>query len=267
MEFEEACAQEATMSEAFEKKDWEEALIVYRASKEMFAVVLEDPRARESVEALPRFLRRFTRGAVLAYVLTKGIEVLERQKSYGEVVGLIEFLLAQETYLPHYHGHWYERLVLDLDLHLRRPGDALRAIERGLGDRNVREARKLSLVQRANMICNRKSLKGRYADRLQDFEACHSDWAALSGLETPSEKVRGRLINSGNAQGGRTTFRFDVSGGESLLCSVEEFVRNHFKRERGLKNGLHGEGSVVNSVCGLLFWDIIYDTPLPDVFR
>jgi hypothetical protein len=48
---------------------------------------------------------------------------------------------------------------------------------------------------------------------------------------------------------------------------VEEFVREHYKSELNYSNGLHGEGSVVNTVAGVLFWDIIYELPVPDAFR
>jgi hypothetical protein len=54
---------------------------------------------------------------------------------------------------------------------------------------------------------------------------------------------------------------------ESLLCSVEEFVREYYKSELNFSHGLHGEGAVVNTVTGILFWDIIYDVPVPDAFR
>ncbi len=73
------------MSEAFEAKDWDDALSVYQNARRMFESILSDKAMSEHVESLPRFLRRFTRGAVLAYVLTKGVEVLERKKEYEQV--------------------------------------------------------------------------------------------------------------------------------------------------------------------------------------
>jgi len=52
-----------------------------------------------------------------------------------------------------------------------------------------------------------------------------------------------------------------------LLCSVEEFVREHYKNELNFSHGLHGEGAVVNTIAGILFWDVIYELPVPDAFR
>jgi hypothetical protein len=48
---------------------------------------------------------------------------------------------------------------------------------------------------------------------------------------------------------------------------VEEFVREHYKSELNFSHGLHGEGAVVNTITGLLFWDIVYDLEVPDAFR
>ena len=53
----------------------------------------------------------------------------------------------------------------------------------------------------------------------------------------------------------------------SLLCSVEEYVKDFYKKQKGYTNGLHAEGSLINSITNILFWDIIFDLELPDVFR
>ena len=34
-----------------------------------------------------------------------------------------------------------------------------------------------------------------------------------------------------------------------------------------LFTGVHDEGGIINALFGLIFWDIIYDYPVPDVFR
>jgi len=54
---------------------------------------------------------------------------------------------------------------------------------------------------------------------------------------------------------------------ENILCSVEEYVHEYYKKELGFTNGLHAEGSLINTVCWLLFWDVVYDVPVPDAFR
>lgn len=53
--------------------------------------------------------------------------------------------------------------------------------------------------------------------------------------------------------------------GDVTLCSVEELVLQHYM-ENGYTHGVHGEGSTLWAVIGLLFWDIIYLSDVTDVF-
>ena len=57
----------------------------------------------------------------------------------------------------------------------------------------------------------------------------------------------------------------NMDGGDVTLCSVEELALQHYK-ENGYTDGLHGEGSTLWTVVGLLFWDIIYQSDVADVF-
>lgn len=68
-----------------------------------------------------------------------------------------------------------------------------------------------------------------------------------------------------NRPGAKTVFVFD-DGIDNILCSVEEYVREFYKA-KGLTEGLHGEGAVVNTICALLFWDVLYELSPPDVYR
>lgn len=56
-----------------------------------------------------------------------------------------------------------------------------------------------------------------------------------------------------------------MEDGNITLCSVEELVLQHYM-ENGYTHGVHGEGSTLWTVVGLLFWDIIYSSDVPDVF-
>lgn len=56
-----------------------------------------------------------------------------------------------------------------------------------------------------------------------------------------------------------------MNDGDVTLCSVEELVLQHYM-ENGYTCGLHGEGSTLWTVVGLLFWDIIYHSDVADVF-
>ena len=59
-------------------------------------------------------------------------------------------------------------------------------------------------------------------------------------------------------QGGKSIFVFgEKDKGDQLLCSVEDFVKESYKRE-GYQFGVHAEGSVVNTIFTILFWDILH---------
>ena len=60
-----------------------------------FALALEDADLTEHVRSLPRFLRKFTVGSVLAYALTKCVDLLEKRRKYEEATALLRTLLAQ----------------------------------------------------------------------------------------------------------------------------------------------------------------------------
>eukprot|EP00095_Tigriopus_kingsejongensis_P006449 maker-scaffold384_size188899-snap-gene-0.29 protein:Tk06449 transcript:maker-scaffold384_size188899-snap-gene-0.29-mRNA-1 annotation:"coiled-coil domain-containing protein mtmr15" len=257
-----ACAIEAKMAEAFEKKDWLEAEKVHLEAKDVFQAILDHEANQVKAKNLPPFLRKFTRGAVLAFVLTKGVDVLERNKKHAQAVELIQRLLNQDVYLPDYRGHWYERLVLDLDQHLKKPQISLEKVIQGLDDANVREARKLSLFQRVDKICGAK--KNADLKSQLNLVRARPDWRLIP--ETPKVTIQGRLMPKDNLPGSKTVFVFDTGNNSSILCSVEGYAKEHYKT-LGFPQGLHGEGAVVNTITALLFWDILYDLDVPDAFR
>lgn len=274
LDFEEAGSLESRMSDAFDKKDWTSARLIYEEALAMFHSTLARRRRRGSgdddddvethVLSLPLFLRRFTRGAVLAYVLTKSVEVLERAKEHSLAVDLLRTLLAQNVYLPHYRGLWYDRLVLDLDMHLKQPQASLDEIKAGLADSRVREGRKLALCQRAMKICNTKKNLKLKESLATDFESL-PDWPRLD--DTPKVTIQGRLMPKHHSGvGAKTVFLFQKRD-EDILCSVEEYTREYYKAHEDFSHGLHGEGAVVNTICSLLFWDVLYDCRVPDAFR
>ncbi len=259
LHFEQVCSLESSMSEAFADKNWDEAGVIGHEAIGLFNQILNDQDVSDHVKALPKFLRKFTSGSVLAYVVTKCVEVFERAKNYEKAVETLQSLLGQDLYLPDYHGFWHERLAQDLD-HLKQMDKCLETILDGLNNPNVQEARLLALCYRANKICNAKS--GKFKQRLQDF-TYHPRWTMPP--DPGAVTISGKLLPKQNVNS-KTVFIMEGED-EDVLCSVEEFVREHYKRHEGFTNGVHGEGAVVNTVAAILFWDIIFDLDIPDVFR
>jgi Fanconi-associated nuclease 1 len=49
------------------------------------------------------------------------VEVLQKVKDYTEANTVLEELLNQSVHCQHYRGHWWDRLALNLDQHLKKP--------------------------------------------------------------------------------------------------------------------------------------------------
>ena len=64
------------------------------------------------------------------------------------------------------------------------------------------------------------------------------------------------MMPKANLPGEKSLFIFEgkSENENDLICSVEEYVKNYFKAERGYTNGLHAEGSVVNTITAIIFW-------------
>ena len=95
-------------------QDYEKALAVIedRGVVSRFESVCSE---QAHASSLPPFLRKFTQGSVMAYVLTKAVDACEKLRDYNQAVQLLRILLSQDLYLIDYRGLWYERLTLDLD--------------------------------------------------------------------------------------------------------------------------------------------------------
>ena len=52
-----------------------------------------------------------------------------------------------------------------------------------------------------------------------------------------------------------------------LICQIFVFYIMFLFNYLCFVSGVHDEGSTVKSLFGLIFWDIIYEHPVPDVFR
>ena len=70
-------------------------------------------------KTIPDFLRPFTAFSVYTRILNQGVELLQRRKDYQGAVSLLRKLLGQRVYCVDYRGHWWERLALNYDAHLK----------------------------------------------------------------------------------------------------------------------------------------------------
>jgi len=263
LRFEAAVRLEEKLEAAMLAKDWEAGYLVYIQIKAEFESLLFDPDLMKSVYELPVFLRKLTAPAVLVYGLSRSVELLEKMKKYGEAVQLLENLLETD-FLHKYRGAWYERLSLDLENHLKKPKLALDKIDLALQDAKVRGGRRLSLHHRILKICRAKRNQALEAE-LDRFQA-RPDWEDPGSEDLPTVVIAGKMVSKDGASTTKSVFILSNPEGGITYCNVEELVREHYKGE-GLYEGSHAEGAVLNSILGLLFWDIIYLAEVPDAFR
>ena len=270
LQFEEAYSLESTFAELCEAENYEAAISLRKDAEDLFLKTLKCSDYTDHALSLPIFLRKFTPGSILAYLLSKMVDTYERLKDHKNAVVLLRTLIDQVLYLPSYHGFWYERLCLDLDIHLKEPKKALQEAGRALEDPYVRQARRLALCRRIKYICNakkNKEIKEHYGEEtleaIENMYPQNFDEVLIQGRIMPKAPNHDRT----GLQGGKSIFVFgDKCQGEQLLCSVEEFVKETY-RCKGYPHGIHAEGSVVNTIFTILFWDIIYMDDIPDVFR
>lgn len=119
----EAALLELQVRESYDNKQWEMLVDQTEPIAQLFSEYLEN--YRDDDLKLPLFLRRYTAGSVYVYTFNKRIEALQCLKRYEEAVDLIRMLIQQEVYLPTHRGHWYERLALNLEQHLKQPYEVL----------------------------------------------------------------------------------------------------------------------------------------------
>ena len=270
LQFENACTLEANFVEACDELNRDRAIECGKEAEELFSESLNKQEYTEHAASLPEFLKKFTPGSILAYLLSQMVEFYEKLKYHEKAVVLLRNLIAQDMYLPKYHGHWYERLCLDLDQHLKKPKEALLEAGKGLKDQNVRIARRFALCRRIKQICCAKKnvkIREHYGENALDIIV------NMYPQEFDEVIIKGRImpkapnISNKGLQGGKSIFVFGEKGkGEQLLCSVEEFVKESY-RTKGYPYGVHAEGSTVNTIFTILFWDILYKDDMPDVFR
>ncbi|ESP00585.1 hypothetical protein LOTGIDRAFT_157864 [Lottia gigantea] len=257
--YEKALQYEADMINFTEKSKWEDAYQLYLVVKQEFSKI---PKKQKTFESkLPDFLRRYTVGYQLVRILSQGIEILQRRKDYHGAIELIESLLQQQIYCLDYHGYWWERRVLNLGTHLKKPQEALELVKKGMADENVRGGHRLALYQRAEKICQTTSLKIKH--RLTEFT--HEEV-----IVAPKTTVEGRIIPY-SLPGVRHQFMTQDSyfNGKGLdeqvtMCNVEQVVLDYYKQD--YPEGLHAEGAIISTLFSLFFWDILF-MDVPDAFH
>ncbi|XP_069137446.1 fanconi-associated nuclease 1-like [Argopecten irradians] len=260
LRFANAVTKESDILTRIEKKDFDGAFDIFQSAEKEYDLLLRDPAVLRHDTNLPDFLRSYTACGVCVRVMNQGVEILQRRKDYTQAAKLLEKLLSQQTYCVTYRGHWWERLALNYDAHLKQPAKALKCIGEALDDKYVRTGHRLALYQRAEKICT--APKSKFKEKMDNF---YHDPV----LDYPEVYLDGKVLPD-NVPGARFKFLMATPGSEDnpdnlTFCGVEQLVMEHYL-QNGFTDGLHAEGSTVSCLFVLFFWDIIYYN-IPDAFH
>uniref|UniRef100_A0A0K0DH29 Fanconi-associated nuclease n=1 Tax=Angiostrongylus cantonensis TaxID=6313 RepID=A0A0K0DH29_ANGCA len=206
--------------------------------------------SRAKAASLPIFLRRFTTFEVLMRCTMHGAGVLERQKKYAIAISWQRFLLKTPELKPFcssHRGALWDRLALNLDAHMKEREEALREIEEGMNDDAVATKDKLMLQVFYPCI---------YNIYFKDELRCRFRYKEICGIVLSKDLGDSRV----------NRFVLNDTDGHCVECSVEEVVRKYYIEYEGFSSGVHAEGSIWHTVLGMLFYDIIFDNSVKNVW-
>ncbi|GAB4815648.1 hypothetical protein N2152v2_002694 [Parachlorella kessleri] len=197
---------------------------------------------------LPLFLKRFNAGWVYCMMATLGVSLLERGRKYQEAIERLQQLLGGEC-CPSRRGEWWLRLSLDSE-HLGRGQASLEIAEAALADEWLSHGDRLALQRRVLRL-------GKPPHRWRK-----PGWAGEASREPRERRIEAAPLSS--AVGLKSRFQ----GLDGEQCTVEELALQYYASEAGGGwQGVHSEGGVWATLFGLLLWDVLFCTDVPDVLR
>ncbi|XP_041034434.1 fanconi-associated nuclease 1 isoform X3 [Carcharodon carcharias] len=248
---------------AMTRGTWSDALQIYKTAREKW-IQLENSNDIRFHQELPVYLRCFTVGWVYTRIRFRGVEILQRLHMYEEAVEELKSLLEQSIYCPESRGRWWNRLSLNLHQHLKQTEQAIQCLRKGLDDVWVHTGHRLALYQRAIRIRDSPSCK-KWHHLLQDLPVMRVEDVShvmIKGRTCPG--MGNSLFLMENTSEGPNLGQGEPCS--TVICSVEEVSLAHY-RQQGFDQGIHGEGAIFLTLFGLFFWDIIFLSGIPDVFR
>ncbi|KAI9351158.1 hypothetical protein DFJ73DRAFT_379247 [Zopfochytrium polystomum] len=193
------------------------------------------------------WLQMFTKGWIRTRLCEMLCSICTRQKQPEKKKQVLRTLLDQSAFLQRHRGEWYEELAKVLHMEKDFKG-AFAVCQRALEDTLVRTGAR-------RMIEHRMS---RLADKVPKTNKLLFSLTRVK--EVPSRTVIADRIYSAESQ--RPFWRELESTADGV--HVEQFALAWWSRD-GWK-GFHSENSIVTTLFGLLFWDIIFDDTQPGVF-
>ena len=195
------------------------------------------------------WFQTFTRG----WVLTRIIESLARQyqktKKHHSARLIYEALLSQNVFRLPKRGRWSDEHVKIMEHH----DDVAKCIDvckSALNDPYVRSGHRSNIEKRLARLSNRFKRKKHPTEQaeinLSSYDVVPS--VVIQGVKVFSETGKKALyLNSANEG-----------------VTVEELALDFYAQQGWC--GLHTENSIVTTMFGIMYWDIIFDDSIPGVF-
>ncbi|VDN19422.1 unnamed protein product, partial [Gongylonema pulchrum] len=209
---------------------------------------------RSFIESLPPYLRRFTDAHIYMRCITHGVGAFERVRNYEEAVAWLEYLLYGEQFKSifcFHRGEWWDRLALNLHFHLKDKDRAMKAVVDGLEDQLVGDKDRLLLQEISVVLVNTCDfLVGNGFGMflvVQEMElrsnVMSKYWLCFTISKIKDSKKVG----------------FFPEALQASVCLVIHYTVS-------VSAGLHAEGTLWHTVFGLLFYNIIFDSDIENVW-
>ncbi|XP_074595359.1 fanconi-associated nuclease 1-like [Brevipalpus obovatus] len=248
--FEEACRLESELGKLIQSnnfvkiidKSYPELLAAYDGHFNSQTVMFDS--------TLPVFLRRFSAGHVIVRCLAHLVECLEQKKNHYEAVQVFDKLLSQDIYYTEHRGRWLERKAIILEKHIKLPDEAKKTLLEGIKDPKVLigSGYHYALYLRAKRL----GLVGKNPEKhiipfIPEYEFSR----------IPETSYEAQVLHK-SIEGRNNLFVSSEDDGEVKIIRVEEAALEFYRESESLR-GIHCEGTVINSIFGILFWDILYN--------
>ena len=253
IQYEKACRLESQVMKYLDQKEYDRVLDeFYFEAWNGYNEFISSPSYAHT-ETIPSYLRNATAGHVYLRCLTHMIAAFEAKRKYHEAVNVCRILLRQNVFCLSYKGKFYERMVIDLEKHLKKPDVAFQALLDALNDVHVKEHFRYALYLRAKNL--QKKVNISWMSKPDDINYKFLPHRSVEIVAPTLKKtIAGRR------------YIFMKYDGETN-CSVEEAAMQFYQRDQRFPKGVHSESSIFHALLMLLLWDAIYYDQLEDAFR
>lgn len=206
----------------------------------------------------PKHLVCFTAGHKYASTLSTACKHLTVHCP-AEVRNWLKTLLKQDYYCQRKRGFWSEQLAMVSMKYFKDLEEASEVIIKALMDDSISVINQHNLSNRAMILIKSKKVSH-----------CQKETLRKLTLKPPDENpfpvfVLDANAIQGNQTGVKRMYVEKKENGESQYYTVEEIAKKHYLKN-GYKHGIHCEGSLIQNLFILLFWDVIYDIEVPGAF-